>query len=105
MKNDIIYLLNVTTEQDADGFPVESTKQFMCMADVQSAKRTEHYQASTVGLNVSQVASINYEDYEQAIIEGKKPAKVMYEDCEYRITRTYRVKKHNSIELTLAEVE
>lgn len=105
MKNDIIYLLNVTTEQDADGFPVETLTEYECMADVQSAKRTEHYQASTVGINVSLVASINYDDYTEAIVGGKKPERVKYEDCEYRITRTYRIKKHNSIELTLAEVE
>jgi len=105
MKNDVIYLINVTTTQDADGFPVETETQFECMADVQSAKRTEHYQASSVGVNVSLVASVNYDDYAESIVNGKKPTRVLYDSCEYRITRTYRVKKHNSIELTLAEVE
>lgn len=105
MKNDVIYLMNVTTEQDADGFPIELVTRVECMADVQSAKRTEHYQASTVGMNVSLVASVNYDDYKEAIIDGKKPSRVLFDDIEYKISRTYRVKKHNSIELTLAEVE
>lgn len=104
MKNDVIELLTIEHTQDADGFDVEKVFSFGCFGDVQSAKRSEFYEASKAGYNVQIVCAVNADDYDSAKIEhGSRPTKVKYEDEVYRILRVYRNKAKHSVELTLIE--
>lgn len=105
MKNDVLTLINVETTQDADGFSSTVETVFKVFAEIQSVKRAEYYQAAAVGMNVQLVAIVNYADYAQAILNGKKPRMAKFDDVYYRIIKTYRQNKANDIELTLAEVE
>lgn len=103
--NDVIDLVTITTEQDADGFAQETESLFHCFADVESAKGVEFYTAANVGIRVTFVITINYLDYMAAWLGSERPSFVRYEDIKYKITRTYRIKKDNTIELTVSEIE
>lgn len=105
MKNDVIYLVSETISQDADGFDIVSELLFETMADVQSAKRTEYYQAASVGMNVQLVAVVNFDDYAIAKEENGAPKLVIYDGTKYKIIRTFRKGKSNDMSLTLSEVE
>lgn len=102
MKNDIIYLVSVTKEQDEDGFPTETTSEFKCFAEVRDVKYTEYYQASLAGITASVVVAINYADY---CVPKIRPSRVRIDSTIYKIIRRYRKKVENSIELTLEEIE
>jgi SPP1 family predicted phage head-tail adaptor len=105
MKNDVIELVSITHTTDEDGFETETELTFECMADVESVRRTEFYQAVMADIKVSLSATVNYEDYRAAKeANNKTPSKVNYDGDSYRIVRTYRVKKDNSITLYLSEV-
>ena len=105
MKNDVIELVSVTSLRDEDGFETETETAFTCMADVESVRRTEFYQAAMADIKVSLAAAVNYADYDAAKTQnGKAPTKVNFDGGSYRIVRTYRVKKHNTITLYLSEV-
>lgn len=104
MKNEVIELLTIEEAQDADGFDKGKEFAFECMADVQTAKRSEFYEASKAGFNVRIVCSVNEDDYLSARLEnGRHPSKVRYDGEVYRILRMYRDKLKKSIELTLIE--
>ena len=105
MKNEAIELLVITEGQDVDGFPIRTEHSTDCFADVQSAKRSEFYQAASVGINVQMVVVVNYDDYKSAYFENIKPNRVRVDGELFRILRTYRKKTSGEIELTLVEGE
>lgn len=100
MKNDVIKLVKVTQTRDTDGFPVETLEEFEVMAQIKSVGRTEFYQAAHEGINVSVIAVINLDDWD----EHKSASKVKYDGELYRIIRTYKTSKLD-VELTLAQAE
>lgn len=102
MKNDIIYLISVTRQQDEDGFETETASEFKCLAEVTDTKYTEYYQASLAGIKASVTVALNYDDY---MVPAVRPTKVRIDDTVYKIVRRYRKKIQNSIELTLEEVD
>jgi SPP1 family predicted phage head-tail adaptor len=105
MKNDVIELASIARTTDEDGFETETELTFECMADVESVRRTEFYQAAMADIKVSLSATVNYADYRAAKeANSKTPSKVNYDGDSYRIVRTYREKKHNTITLYLSEV-
>lgn len=105
MKNELIELITVTTEQDQDGFPVVSERSFEVFADVRSIRQSEYYQASAIGIKVSLMVEINQDDYDASISDGVKPSIVRFAGDSYKIQRTYKKKVEHSIELTLTEVD
>lgn len=102
MKNDIIYLISITKEQDDDGFLVSTSEEFKVFAEVKDVKYTEYYQASLAGISASVVVSVNYADF---MVPTVRPTRVRIGDTVYKIVRRYRKKVENSIELTLEEIE
>ena len=109
MENDVITLITTTNCHDEQGLYQESSRQeFEMMAQIQSAKRDEFYKAIYAGVNVQLMVTVNYRDYEAAVIQtedGSKwhPAMVEYDNTTYRIVRAYR--KRRKMELTLQEAE
>ena len=101
MKNDIVYLISEVETQDEDGFPIREQSELEVYGEIKSVRYSEFYQASAIGIKASLVVSVNYDDYTLL----PRPSLVRFEDVTYKIIRTYRVKKDNSIELTLSEVE
>ena len=89
MKNEVIELVVVIENPDADGFAEEARVCFEIMAEIKSVKRSEFYQAAHEGINVQLVAVINRDDLEAAFIneEGKKRKStlVRYDDTDYKI--------------------
>lgn len=127
MKNEVIFLITTTETHDSDGFPITSEMYTKCMAEIESVKYSEFYKASELGIKVSCVAKINAIDYDLATIVNEVPFEAIdvatkkpfmayrkititpelvdVDGKRYKVSRTYRVKKHNDIELTLSEVE
>lgn len=101
MKNDVIYLITTEETFDTDGFPIVEESKTMVMGEIKSVSYNEFYKASEIGMKVDLIASINDIDYDLA----GKPIFAEFDSVRYKIVRTYRIKKNNSIELTLSEVE
>lgn len=108
MKNDVIELIVITKEPDADGFEQDSEESLEVMAEIKSVKRSEFYQAARDGINVQLAAVVNLDDMVAATIvkdgKKKKPTIVRYDGTDYKIAREYRTTK-TKVELTLQEVE
>lgn len=83
-------------------------KQTEIFAEMESVKRSEYYEALRSGDYVSATFTVNLEDYNEGIVkqndERYKPNKVVHEEIEYIIRRTYR-KGNQYIELIVKEVE
>lgn len=106
MKNDVIKLVTEVARRDADGFQTTDKLENTVFAEIASVKRAEYYNASALGITVQITATINYDDYVAVKnLHGKKPTLVFFDDCYYKIVRTYRKKVENDMELTLTEVE
>lgn len=105
MKNDVIELLVITEGQDVDGFPIRTEKSTEVFGEIQSAKRNEFYQASSVGFTVTMVVVVNYDDYKVSYDEHIKPNYVRFDDEQYKILKTYHKRGSKEIELTLVEGE
>lgn len=104
MRNEVIELVTVVTEQDRDGFPIETEILYECFGSMDSAKRTEFYQAASTGYTVQYVCTVDDIDYDAAVAEtGKKPTKVKYSGTMYKIHREFRNKPKHTVEITLIE--
>lgn len=95
----IILITETPGGVDADGFdidPVEERVSAFC--NVKSCKRTEFYQAQSVGVNALYSVELNSLDYSKqkiAELNGRK----------YKVFRTYEMTDKGVVELTLAEIE
>lgn len=105
MKNEIIELITETSTKDADGFPITTEKVFECFCDMQTTKRTEFYQAASVGYTARYVCLVDDVDYNICIDEIGRPTKVRYNGIIFKIFRDYHNKLSHSEELTLIEGE
>lgn len=103
MKNEIIELITETSTQDADGFPIKTEKAFECFCDMQTTKRTEFYQAATVGYTARYVCLVDDVDYNICMEENGRPLKVRYMGTDFKIFREYQNKLSHLVELTLIE--
>lgn len=81
---DEIVLASVSTERDKDGFPKANVQLTECFADVQSAKRSEFYEALRSGIKMDIVCKVKSIDY------GRQKY-VRWENTWYRVVRAYRV--------------
>lgn len=97
---DTIDLVSITSGgQDEDGFPKEPTEtKTTVYCNVESARRTEYYQAMSVGVNAVYTVQMHFFEYNQEKL-------VDYNGNRYRVARTYFDKKREIIELTLSENE
>lgn len=88
----IIYLLSEVVEENSIGDVIRNMKKNKRYAEVNSIRQSEAYQAAAVGLKPEIMCVIWKFEYnnEQFLI---------YEDKEYRITRTY-IREDEKIELT-----
>lgn len=108
-RNEIALLITQKMERNRDGFPdpVTLSQKEIFVAEL-SAKRSEFYAALANGHKVTNVLSVDLDDYKSGIIndDGKKrfPNIVIYDDIKYSILRTYKTDSQ-TIELTLTEVE
>lgn len=85
--------------EDEDGFPLAPEPvMIMAFCNVKSCKRSEFYQAQSVGVNALYSVELNSLDY-----SGQKVAKL--NGRPYGVFRTYEIPEKGIIELTLAEIE
>lgn len=108
VKNDVITLITKKTDEDKDGFPVDTILfSEEIMAEVKSVKYTEFYEAERAGVKVQIMAKIRIDEYEGAFISNNnkifKPSIVIYDGIRYKIIRCY--KRRQNIEMTLQEIE
>lgn len=105
MKNDVVYLLSITTGRDEDGFPIQQEQEFEVFARIESVKRSEYYNAAAIGVKAEAVVVINEDDYTECVSRIGKPSKVRIGDDDYKVVRSYHKRGGNDRELTLSEVE
>lgn len=109
MQNEMITLKTVIKGIDESGFDTdEDVSSIEVFAEIKSVRYKESYEAAKQGLNVTQVAVINIDDYNLGVVQSAekkyKPNFVKYDDTLYKIVRFYKTDKLK-IELTLCEVE
>lgn len=108
-RNEIATLITQKMERNSNGFsnPVILCENEIFAAEL-SAKRSEFYAALASGHKVTNVLSVDLDDYKSGIVyeDDKKrlPNIVLYDGVRYSILRTYKTDPQ-TIELTLTEVE
>lgn len=97
---DTIDLVTVTPGGiDDDGFPVNDTESKVTVfCNVEGTRRTEYYQAMSVGINVVETVQVHFFEY-----SGEKL--VDFNGKRYRVARTYEDRKTETVELILSENE
>lgn len=109
VRNEVIKLITVTgSVKNANGFATEEqVEECEIFAEVKSVGRTEYYEALRSGVKTSLIFDVYPDDFDMGRIvrDGKtyRPSKVLHDNVEYRIVRTYR-KSIDSMELTCEEV-
>lgn len=81
---DEITLASVSTKRDKDGFPETDVQLTEIFADVQSAKRSEFYEALRAGIAMEIACNVRSIDY------GRQKY-VRWEGVWYKVVRAYRV--------------
>ena len=85
--------------EDADGFPLPGIpNETTAFCNVKSCKRTEFYQAQSVGVNAVKSVELNILDY-----HNEKIAE--FDGNRYQVYRSYEMPEKGIIELTLADIE
>lgn len=90
--DEIIYLLQNTTEVNSKGDVINRIKEVKRYAEIQSIGQNQSYQAAAVGLKPNFTAVIWKFEY-------NNEAYLKYHDIQYKITRTY-IRDDEKIELT-----
>ena len=90
--DEIIYLLQNTTEVNSKGDVINRIKEVKRYAEIQSIGLNQSYQAAAVGLKPNFTAVIWKFEY-------NNEAYLKYHDIQYKITRTY-IRDDEKIELT-----
>lgn len=88
----IIYLLEPSTDVNEIGDPINTMKKKMRYAEVESIRQSEAYQAAAVGLK-PEIKCIIWK------FEYNNEQYLLYNNVEYKISRTYET-KDEKIELT-----
>lgn len=84
---------------DEDGFPVAPAEESAtAFCNVKSCKRSEFYQAQSVGVNAVKSVELNSLDYNGQVI-----AKL--NGNRFKVYRTYEIPEKGIVELTLADIE
>ena len=96
-RSDVLVLVNVKYSLNDEGFeiPTDTKREVFC--NVSSISRDEWYKAGRSGLNPSFKFTLFLYDYENE-------SKVIYDNKEYNVYRTY-VRKDETIELYVREGE
>lgn len=96
-RSDVLVLVNVKYSLNDEGFeiPTDTKREVFC--SVSSISRDEWYEAGRSGLNPSFKFTLFLYDYENE-------SKVIYDNKEYNVYRTY-VRKNEMIELYVREGE
>ena len=93
---DIVDLITLEQTQDQDGYMTNTETSATVFADVNSASRSEFWEAYKAGLEIAISVTMRFEDYSgQKLLDhnGKR----------YKVERTYSVDKER-IELNCSEV-
>lgn len=90
--DEIIYLLEPDTQVNKIGDVIKTMKKKKRYAEVKSIRQSEAYQAAAVGLKVEIMCVIWNFEY-------NKEEYLIYNDIEYKISRTY-ITDEEKIELT-----
>lgn len=86
MRNELITLITTISERNKRGFEEKREIQSCnIFAGVRSAGVIEKYEAQRAGLDISIIFSIDTDSYKNAITDGQRPDKVMYDGQEYTI--------------------
>lgn len=93
---DEIVLASVSTERDKDGFPKADVQITAVFADVQSAKRSEFYEALRSGIKMDIACRIRSLDY-------SRQKYVRWEGTWYKVVRAYW--KEDWTELNCEEIK
>lgn len=82
MKNDILYLIEVTYIKNEIGDTIEKFTQKMIFCEVKSINAQEFYNAHRQKFKLSKMFIINADDYNEELY-------VMFKNKRYRVVRTY----------------
>ena len=95
--NDVIYLLEIKTSVDENGFEVSTEVETKVYAKKKSIRATDHYESQKLGYKLSNTFIIKpYEYLEQEYVK--------YKDIKYSIERTYE-KDTENLELVCSRVK
>lgn len=95
----ITLITEIPGGEDPDGFPLPPTEtEITAFCNVKSCKRSEFYQAQSVGVNALKSVELNILDY-----HNEKIAEL--DGTRFQIYRTYEMPEKGIVELTLADIE
>jgi predicted nucleic-acid-binding Zn-ribbon protein len=95
----IILITETPGGVNENGFEIDTKEERIpVFCNVKSCKRTEFYQAQSVGVNALYSVELNSLDY-----SGQKTAEL--NGRRYVVFRTYEMVDRGTVELTLAEIE